>query len=146
MSVPAPPPLPDGCPLTPREWQVLWLDGVWFLRSKKQIAAVLGVSASSVRVTLYRARLRLGADSNWEARKIVGSGRWPRRIDAREPVLTPAQTLYLDEFDKYLASGEARFGESSDGMKHHLKSMCMERGMGQPKRSQRSPWKNLQPA
>ena len=144
------PPLPAGCPLTPRQWQVLHLSAY---RSQKRVAFLLGVSPTNIRTTLYRARVALGARTTEEARDIVRRGAWPGRRDTRpearprnahdrresDPV-TPAQFLYLGEFDKYLATPDWEFGVSSPGMKHHLRSIYMERGIDrEPHVSQRKP-------
>lgn len=101
--------VPEGCPLSVRELQVL--AGLSRGLVAKQIAAELGLSQSTVRSFTHSAYQRLGVDDRaqavircwregWidDAGRIQVAPRPPKRADR----VTPAQALYLQAFERWL--------------------------------------------
>jgi hypothetical protein len=111
----------------------------------KSIALELGVAHSTVLTTLHNAYKLLGVQSGPQAVAVAWEAGWmdPVGVDHRDERVTPAQRLYLDAFDLYLAAisrraarrlglphGPEALVAARLRMEHHLDSVFLESWLG----------------
>lgn len=102
--------VPDDCPLTAREFEVLGLlaEGL----AMKQVAAKLGIAASTVRIQAHTGYRRLGVGNVTQAVAMMSRRGWlgwtpppPQPPVEPEGKLPPFARAYLEAFDEHLRSG-----------------------------------------
>jgi DNA-binding CsgD family transcriptional regulator len=104
--------VPDGCPLSPRQFEVITLfcDGLSYFEASVR----LGVAVTTIRSHANYARQKLGARSTAEAVAMMGRSGWwgwvPPDPDPEPSSFVKAKPwagAILAEFDRWLASGFA---------------------------------------
>lgn len=101
--------VPEGCPLTPRQFEVLSLVAEGLTRV--EIAERLFVAPTTVRTHIWAGLRRLGARSEPHAVQLMGRAGWagwrPPPPEPEPPVAgsEPFLAAYLRELDVWLASG-----------------------------------------
>jgi len=126
----------SDCPFYPREWHVVQLlaEG----STPGEIGLLLDITASTVRKLLAAARARIDARTDEHLVAECYEQGWLKTREHQAeieewPKITPGQRLYLDAFDRFLLAGRTvdRVVARAE-MRHHLKSMCIEKGDGMP--------------
>jgi DNA-binding CsgD family transcriptional regulator len=97
--------VPEGCPLTPRQFQILQLLGDGAIN--KYIAGHVGISPSTVRSHVEQIRHALGAHNITQAVTEAGRRGWmgwtpPPQVEAPSPLVVehPFLAAYLREFER----------------------------------------------
>lgn len=94
--------VPDGCPLSPRRFEVLQLLGEG--RTTKEIAAGLGITASTVRSLAHDINRTLGCTNAKQAIAAAGRRGWmgwePPEEATPLAVTHPFLAAYLQEFER----------------------------------------------
>lgn len=122
--------VPDGCPLSAREYQILCLATVGL--SKVETARVLGITPSTVRSVLKNARHRMDVDTLEQLVAEATARGWLLH-EPPQRGLTVVQRRYLHQFDRMLRGEPADTDEC-------FRAMCVERGVTDPRgRSYRRP-------
>lgn len=114
---PAKPEVPEGCPLSDRQYEILY----WITQGKEytEVASLLGISHSTVRTHTHHAYKILGVKSasaatvmfmreGWHAEKPAEpQGERPAILDhSAYAGLPPFAPAYLEAFDRHLADGD----------------------------------------
>jgi DNA-binding CsgD family transcriptional regulator len=116
-------PVPDGCPLTPRQFELLRRlgeDGLTYA----QLGLELGVAMSTIRTHTHAAFSRLGVPGLAQAISLMGRRGWlgwtppapPQQVTSKLAATHPFLHAYVSELDKWLASG-MRDSRARRGMK-----------------------------
>lgn len=117
--------VPPGCPLTKRQYQVLQLISEGHTR--KQVAVLLGVTLSTIRIVNTRAFAALGVHSAAHAIAVMGRNGW---FDWEEPTplaaVSPFGAAVVDAFDRWLESGFSD-QDARDAMHMAAEGACLVR-------------------
>ncbi len=117
--------VPDGCPLTNAEYEVMSMYAQGQFTS--EICFATGRASSTVRGRVNSANRRLGTTSRTQSLMLMKDSGWlgapPRRPNEQDPPLSHSQMLYLKAFDVWLRD---RSSEAQAALTICFAAMCWE--------------------